>query len=119
MKRVWEKSESQELVARINKATNTRGRIIWGRMSCLRGRTQKAMEMHWHTKLKHEYDWDGKKYVAVQSDSFKDVPRKVERNVGEKGEKSDASKQINFLPQKRVKQVRTYLWGLYKVETYA
>lgn len=103
MKRVWEKSESQELVARINKATNRDGRIIWSRMSCLRGRTQKSMEMHWHTKLKREYDWDGKKYVEAQSDMFKAVPRKVK----------------NVVEQKCVKEVRSYLWGLYKVETYA
>lgn len=115
MKRVWEKSESQELIARINKATTKDGRIIWSRMSCLRGRTQKAMEMHWHTKLRHQYNWDGKKYIEVQSNLFKDVPRKVENKVSAK---SDAIKQIDFLP-KRVKQVRTYLWGMYKVETYA
>ena len=99
MRKSWEKEENERLIRRINKAANGRGRIMWKVIPKLRGRSQKAMEIQWHRELKPEYVWNGKKYVAKKTWAYLDVPRKR-------------------VEQKQIKQVRTWLWGLYKVETY-
>jgi len=99
MRKSWEKEENERLISRINKATDGRGRIMWQTIPKLRGRSQKAMEIQWHRELKPNYVWNGKKYVAEKFKSYRDVPRKRPE-------------------QKQIKQVRTFLWGLYKVEIY-
>lgn len=99
MRKSWEKDENERLIRRINKVADGRGRIMWQTISKLRGRSQKAMEIQWHRELKPQYVWNGKKYVAKKAKAYRDVPRKR-------------------VEQKQIKQVRTWLWGLYKVETY-
>jgi len=101
MKKSWEKQENLRLLYYINKVAHGDGRIRWNMLPTMRGRTKKAMQNQWHRELKSNYTWTGQKYIdnSIAKDTFTDVPRKRQNC-------------------KQIKQVRTWLWGLYKIETY-
>lgn len=101
MRKTWDKIENEILLSRINEYSDDKGRIFWKAMPVMRNRTLKAMEVQWHMRLKKYTKYNGTHYVFEDRPAVKVITKRAHK------------------PKQPIKQIRTYLWGMYKIETYA